>query len=172
MISLPATRGCWKGPWMPPAPPAPSPPWPLLPLPWRGPGPGPSGISGRTESRRLCPSLVPQGVESGQTRAMGLSLPQQVSTVSPKHPSTSLPGLKPRGALSLPYLPPLWGRLPPRREARGPSAASVQGLSQVLSVTCQQVREGVSEAAKPVPLQPGSDRGEPSCPKPHGKVAR
>lgn len=36
--------------------------------------------------------------------------------------------------------------------------ASVQGLFQVLSVTCQRVG-GVSEAIKPIPLEPGTREG-------------
>lgn len=53
----PATWGCWRGPRRPPALPGLSPPWPPLPLPSRGLGPGPSGISGWAESGHLCPYL-------------------------------------------------------------------------------------------------------------------
>lgn len=63
------------------------------------------------------------------------------------------------------------GSCPTRRERQGPLVASVQRLSQVQSVTCQQVGEGVSETTEPVPLEPGTQRGQMTFSKPHSEVA-
>lgn len=83
---------------------------------------------------------------------------------------------KSRGASRLPvFSAPICfrgvGSRPTRREKQGPSVASVQRLSQVQSVACQQVGEGVSETTEPISPEPGTQRGQTTFPKPHSEVA-
>lgn len=158
--------------------PGPSPPWPQLPPPLRGRGletsetSGTSGTSGQAEPRPLCPGSV----ECGWLRATGLAPSQQVSgpaqnAARPPRPGQVKGGLQPTGPQ-----PPICfcgvdSSCPTRREKQGPLVASAQRLSQVQSVTCQQVGEGVSETTEPVTLEAGTQRGQTTFPKPHSEVA-
>lgn len=49
----------------------------------------------------------------------------------------------------------------PQREEQSPVVASVQGLSQGLNITCQQVGEGVSETSKPIAGNPEREANFP-----------
>ena len=101
---------------MPQTLPGPLPPWTQLPPALRDPTPGRAQASLPPPSQEKTHSLCLWSVGVRVAEDHG-AVSQEVSTLSPKHAWTSLPGIKSRGACSL--LGPQPPLSVPEREERG-----------------------------------------------------